>query len=118
MITPRFAVPIRDGALEGISSVRDVPLLKVEDRRAKLPVAKDVLDPMAEVSASEMASHHIVGQLRQCREQVPNGSSTLPRRPAALCEHELSFETYRNIGVLQAVTNVCRQARSDAESLR
>src|SRR5439155_9867364 len=32
MITPRVAVPIRDGALEGISSVRDVPLLKVEDR--------------------------------------------------------------------------------------
>src|SRR6185369_11491352 len=81
-------------------------------------VAKDVLDPSAEVPTNKMIAHDIVRQFRQRRKQILDGSSTSPRRAVRTREDERLLMTYRNLGVLLTMTNMGCQTRTDTESRR
>ena len=112
------AIPVRDGVHEGFAHVRHVRPLEAPYRSAELTVAKDVFDPSMKVPAVEVALHNIRGQLRKRGEQVANGPSPLPHRTSRLREHEFLVETYGNVGVLPAMTDVNGQSRGNPESLQ
>jgi len=111
------AIPVRDGVHEGFAHVRDVRPLEAPYRSAELTVAKDVFDPSMKVPAVEVASHNIRGQLRKRGEEVANGPGPLPHRTSRLREHEFLVETYGDVGVLPAMTDVSSQSWGNPESL-
>jgi hypothetical protein len=111
-------IPVRDGVHEGFARVRDVRPLEAPYRSAELTVAKDVFYPSMKVAAVEVALHNIRWQIRKRGDQVANGPGPRPYRTSRLREHEFLVETYGNVGVLPAMTDVSSQSWGNSESLQ